>query len=158
MVLYLALHLTWWTLLLLAATVQSFAHLPLGISDSKKMVLWSGWSGCAEFSLHTKNVRSVWFIVKRRGCCCNLSGGVALIVCFTTNRMCVKNITIIYVARANNNKSDCDTWSLLLLRCKALRTCRLGFPIPTKWCCDQDVEVVLCEAFIKRTCDWCGSL
>jgi len=34
----------------------------------------------AEFSLHTKNVRSVWFVVKRRGCCCNLSGGVALIV------------------------------------------------------------------------------
>jgi len=27
-----------------------------------------------------KNVRSVWFVTKRRGCCCNLSGGVALIV------------------------------------------------------------------------------
>jgi len=33
-----------------------------------------------EFSLHTKHVRSVWFVVKRRGCCCNLTGGVALIV------------------------------------------------------------------------------
>ena len=29
--------------------------------------------------------------------------------------MCVKNNTIIYVARASNSKRDCDTWSLLLL-------------------------------------------
>jgi len=28
--------------------------------------------------------------------CCNLSGGFALIVWFTTNGMCVKNNTIIY--------------------------------------------------------------
>jgi len=41
-----------------------------------------------------KNVRSVWFVTKRRGCCCNLSGGVALIVWFTTNWMCVKNKNI----------------------------------------------------------------
>jgi len=33
--------------------------------------------------------------VTRQGCqCCNLSGGVALIVWFTTNGMCVKNNTI----------------------------------------------------------------
>jgi len=36
----------------------------------------------------------VWFVVKRRGCCCNLSGGVALIVWFTTNGMCAKNKNI----------------------------------------------------------------
>ena len=42
------------------------------------MVLWPGCRGRAEFSLHTENVRSVWFIVKTRGCCCNLSGGDAL--------------------------------------------------------------------------------
>jgi len=47
-----------------------------------------------EFSLHTKNVRLVWFVVKRRGCCSNLSGGVSLIVWFTTNGMCVKNKNI----------------------------------------------------------------
>ena len=58
---------------------------------SQQMVLWTGCEGRAEFSLHTKSVRSVRFVVKRRGCCCNLSGGVALIVWFTTNRMCVKN-------------------------------------------------------------------
>ena len=47
--------------------------------------------------------------------CCNLSGGVALIVWFTTNGMCAKNNTIIYVRRASNSKRDCDAWSLLLL-------------------------------------------
>ena len=46
--------------------------------------------------------------------CCNLSGGVALIVWFTTNGMCVKNNTIIYVARASNSKR-LWAWSLLLL-------------------------------------------
>ena len=104
-----------WSLLLLAATVRSFAHIPLGISDPNKMMLWPECGGRAEFSLHTKNMRSVWFVVKRRGCCYNLSGGVALIVWFTTNGMCVKNNTIIYVARASNNKRDCGAWSLLLL-------------------------------------------
>jgi len=44
-----------------------------------------------------------------------LSGGVALIVWFTTSGMCVKNSTIIHVARASNSQRDCDTWSLLLL-------------------------------------------
>jgi len=29
-----------WSLLLLAATVRSFAHMPLGISDRNEMVLW----------------------------------------------------------------------------------------------------------------------
>ena len=87
----------------------------LGISDHNKMVLWPGCGSRAEFSLHTKNVRSVWFVVKRRGCCCNLTGGVALIVWFTTNGMRVKNNTIIYVARASNSKRHCGAWSLLLL-------------------------------------------
>jgi len=104
-----------WSLLLLAATVRSFAHMSLGISDRNKMALWPGCGGRAEFSLHTKNVRSVWFVIKRRGCCCNLSGGVALIVWFTTNVVCVKNNTIIYVAQASNSMRDCGAWSLLLL-------------------------------------------
>jgi len=74
-----------------AATVRSFAHMPLGISDRNKMVLWPGCEGRARVSLQKKNVRSRRFVVKRRGCCCNLSGGVALNVWFTTNGMCVKN-------------------------------------------------------------------
>ena len=75
------------------------------------MVLWPGCEGRAEFSLHTKNVRSMLFVVKRRGCCCNLSGGVALIVWFTTNGMCVKNNTTMYVARASNNRVIPMEWS-----------------------------------------------
>jgi len=107
--------------------------MPLGISDRNKMVLWPGCEGHAEFSLHTKNVRSVLFVLKRRGCCCNLSGGVALIVWFTTNGMRGKNNTIICVARASNSKRDCehDLYCCLLPRCEALRTCRSGFLIAT---------------------------
>ena len=108
------------SLLLLAATVRSFVHMPLGIFDRNKMVLWPGCGGRAKFSLHTKNVWSVWFVVKRRGCCCNLSGGVALIMWFTTNGMCVKNKTIIYVARASTRKRDCDMISLPILTCERL--------------------------------------
>ena len=121
------------TLLFLAATVRSFAHMPLGISNRNKMVLWPGCEGRAEFSLHTKNVRSVRFVVKRRGCCCNLSGGVALIVWFTTNGICVKNNTIIYVARASNSKRDCGAWSRLLLATtvRSFAHMPLGFPIAT---------------------------
>ena len=89
-----------WTLLLLASTVRSFALMPLGISDRNKMVLWLGCEGRARVSLHTKNVRSVRFVVKRRGCCCNLSGGVELNVWFATNGMCVKNNTI-HICGAN---------------------------------------------------------
>ena len=83
---------------------------------------------------NTKNVRSVWFVVKRRGCCCNLSGGVALIVWFAKNAMCVKNSNIIYAARASNRKRDCehDLYCCLLPRCEALHTCRSGFPIATQ--------------------------
>jgi len=116
---------------LLAATVRSFAHMPLRISDRNKMVLWPGCGGRAKFSLHTKNVRSVRFDIKRRGCCCNLSGGVAFIVWFTTNGVCVKNNTII----SSNSKKDCkhDLYCCLLPRCEALRTCRSGFPIATLW-------------------------
>jgi len=40
-----------------------------------------------------KIVRSVHFFVKRRGCCYNLSVGIALNMWFTTNGMCVKNNT-----------------------------------------------------------------
>ena len=66
----------------------------------------------------------------------------------------------ICVARSSKNKRDAthDLCCCLLPRCEALRTCRSGFPIETKWCCDQDVEVVPSSAFTQRTCDRCGSL
>jgi len=80
------------------------------------------------------------------------TSGVALIVWLTTNRMCEKNNTIIYVARASNSKRDCehDLYCCLLPQCEALRTCCSGFPIATKWCCDQDVEVVPSLAFTQK--------
>ena len=72
-----------------------------------------------------------WFVLCN---CCNLSGGVALIVWFTTNGMCVKNNTIICVVRASNSTRDCehDLYCCLLPRCEALRACRSGFPIATQ--------------------------
>jgi len=42
--------------------------------------------------------------------CCNLSGGAALIVWFTTNGMCIKNNTIMYVARTSNNTVEWSRW------------------------------------------------
>ena len=81
------------------------------VSDRNKMVLWPGCEGRAELSLYAKNVLSVWFVAKRRRCCCNLPGGVALIVWFTTNGMCVKNNTIMYVARTSNNRVIPMEWS-----------------------------------------------
>jgi len=52
----------------------------------------------------------------------------------------------------------CELYCCLLPQCEALRTCRSGFPIATKWCYDQDVKVVRNSAFTQRTCDRCGSL
>ena len=42
------------------------------------------------------------------------------------NGMCVKNNTIIYIARASNGNEH-DLYYCLLPRCEALRTCRSGF-------------------------------
>jgi len=39
-----------------------------------------------------------------------------------------------------------------------LCTCRSGFPIATKWCCDQDVKAVPGATFTKSMRDRCGSL
>ena len=58
----------------------------------------------------------------------------------------------ICVVRTSNNRviSSGDLYCCLLPRCEALRTCRSGFPIATKWCCHQDVEVVLISAFPQK--------
>ena len=47
--------------------------------------------------------------------CCNLSGGVALIVWFTTNGMCVKNNTIHICGTNKQQKSDCGVEALPIL-------------------------------------------
>jgi len=91
--------------------------------------------------------------------CCNLSIGVALNLRFTTNGMCAKNNIAIYMARTSTNGVIAmhDLYCCLLSQCEALCTCRSGFPLATKWCCDQDVKVVPSAAFTKRMCDRCGS-
>jgi len=55
----------------------------------------------------------------------------------------------ISVARTSNNRviAEHDLYCCLLPQCDALRTCRSGFPIATKWCCDQDVKIVPGSAF-----------
>jgi len=65
-----------------------------------------------------------------------------------------------HVAWTSNNRviSSCYLYCCLLPQCEALRTCRSGFPVATKWRYDQDVEVVRSSAFTQRTCDRCGSL
>jgi len=82
-----------WTLLLLTATVWSFALAARAFRSQQKMVLWPGCEGRAVWNLHKKHVRSLQFVVKTRGCCCNLSVGVVLNVWFTMNRICRKNNT-----------------------------------------------------------------
>ena len=92
--------------------------------------------------------------------CCNLSAGVALVVWFTTNGMCAKNNnTHAWSEQAIIREIVMhDLYCCLLPLCEALRKCHSGFPIATKWCCDQDVEVVPSSAFTQRTCDRCGLL
>jgi len=46
-----------------------------------------------------------------------------------------------------------DLYCCLLPPCEALHTCHSGFPITSKWCCDQDVKVMPSSAFTQRTCD-----
>ena len=74
--------------------------------------------------------------------------------------MGAKNNTHIYVAWTSNNRviAACDLYCCLLPQFEVLRTCRSGFPITTKWSCDQDLKVVASVVFAKRTCNQCGSL
>jgi len=112
----------------------TFAHLPLGLSSHNKMVLWPGCEGGVRCNLHKKNVRSVRFIAKRRGCCCKLSVGIALKVRFTTKGMYAKTNTQIYVTRTSNNRviSSGYLYCCLLPQCEALHICCSSFPIATQ--------------------------
>ena len=59
--------------------------------------------------------------------CCNLSASVLLNVQLTTNGMCVKTNTHIYVTRRSRNtmSTTCDLYCCLLPQCEALCTCLL---------------------------------
>jgi len=63
----------------------------------------------------------------------------------------------ICMERTSNNRviMACELYCCLLPQCEALRICRSGYPIATKWCCDQDVKVVRSSAFTQRTSDRC---
>jgi len=129
------------------------AHAARDFRSQQNGAVTRMWRSCGVQHSH-KNLRSVWLVVKRRGCCCNLSGGVALIVWFTTNGMCAKNKNIcmwreqaiiewswwvtsnacepgeqLIVLATGDDESD--LYCYLLPRCEALRTCRSGFPIAT---------------------------
>jgi len=90
-----------------------------GFSDHNKMVLWPRYEGRAVWNLHKKNVRSVRFVVKSKGCCCNLSAGVALNARRTTNEMCAKNNTICMWREQATTEwswwSDLGEWPLIML-------------------------------------------
>jgi len=58
----------------------------------------------------------------------------------------------------NRMRTTWDVYCCLLPQCEALHTCRLGFPVTTKWHFDQDVKVVPGAKFTKRMCDRCASL
>jgi len=63
-----------------------------------------------------------------------------------------KNNTHIYVAQTSNNRVivACDLYCWLPPQCEALHTCCSGFWITTKWCCDQDLEVMPGAAFTQK--------
>ena len=99
-------------------------------------------------------IELVWVRVLQflRWCC--------VILCDSPRTGCAWRTTPSDVARTSNNRviMACELYCCLLPRCEALRICRSGFPIATKWCCDQDVKVVRSSAVTQRTCDRCGSL
>jgi len=123
-----------WTLLLRAATVRSFAHLPLRIYDCNKMVLWPGCKGRARCRLHKKNVRSVQFVEK--------GGDVVATFLLSLRWMrgsplmeCARRTTPIYMeAQTSNNRviMACELYCCMLPQSEALRTCHSGFPIATE--------------------------
>ena len=94
---------------------------------------------------------------KKEGRCCNLSVDVALKVRFTTNGMCAKSNTQIYVTWTSDNRviSSGDLYYCLLPHCEALRTCHSSFLITT-----QELPTSLSfacqihENGQRRTCTW----
>jgi len=99
---------------------------------------FSQFTFCLSISLSVISKRLTQLFCK----CCIHSVSVVLNVRFVTNGMYVKNNTHRYVSQTSRNRMSM-TWDLyccLLPQCEALHTCPLGFPITTKWCCDQDVK------------------
>jgi len=79
-------------------------------------------------------------------------------MCDSPRTECTRRTTPIYVSETSRNRMrmTLDLYCLLA-QCEALHTCRLGFPITTKWCFDQDVKVVPGATSTKRMCSRCSS-
>ena len=82
------------SILLLAATVRSFAHFQLGLSNRNKIVLWPRCGSHAVWSLHKKNVRWVWFVVKKEGVVVATSPVALRWMCDSPWTGCVRRTTI----------------------------------------------------------------
>ena len=78
-------------------------------------------------------------------CCCNLSVGVTLNVRFTTNGMCAKNNTHIYVARTSNNRVIMIS---TVACCHSVKLCALAARAFRSQQCQQHVFVFF-QAFIQ---------
>jgi len=69
------------------------AHAARDFRSQQNGAVTRMWRSCQGQPSHKERAIGA-VVVKRRGCCCNLSGGVALNVWFATNGMCVKNNTL----------------------------------------------------------------
>jgi len=156
---------------MLISAVQLF-HTPSGLPDiswEKSQTMseksQTGWKK-AKF-LYELEIQNFLLVIGHfRRISCNITSvatsPVALRwLCDSPRTGCARRMKNIYAWREQaivREIATHDLYCCLLLRRESLRTCRSGFPIATKWCCDQDVEVVPSSAFTQRTCDRCGSL
>ena len=103
---------------------KQYFHLCLACCEFLKLNAaqeWESWPmAVLDHPEHTQGAKAhVLYTVLY---CCNLSGGVALIMWFTTNGMCVKNKTIIHVARGSNSKRDFEH-DLIVTCCHSAKLC-----------------------------------
>ena len=89
-------------------SVKFCAHAARAFQSQQNVAVTRMWRSC----LHKKNVGSVRFVVKKRGCRCNLSAGVALNARFTTNEMCAKNTLYMWREQAIIEWSWWVTWTV----------------------------------------------
>jgi len=114
-------------------TVWKLCAVPRSFQSQQSGALTRMWRWCQVQPSQKESAIGVVHC-KKEGCYCNLSVGLALKVRFTTNGMCARRSTQIYVARTSNNRviSSGDLYCCLLPQCEALRTCHSSFLIATQ--------------------------
>jgi len=123
-----------WTLLLLAATMRSFAHMPLGLFRSQQNgAVTRVWRSCRmkpsqkESTIGAVRCKKEGMLLQPLRWCC--------VECVIHNERNVgEEQHPLYVARTSNNWviSSSELYCCLLPQCEALRTCRSGFSIATQ--------------------------